>query len=279
MIKIIDIDALFDAYISDYVYKNIGKVKPEEIEDNMPVLYEKFGDEPLAELDGKTPNTYYSDASAEELLRVLKGHIEGGVSVPDFLCEAITGNPDNEEQLVRALKEDNSEEFTLYLLNLLCDMGCTAYYPRLLEFIMWDYGEVIRELATELLHDGATEMKEEIIAQFADADEECKACLAEVLSYAERDDRIFDILVMEFARHQENIPLYAGHLAKYGDERALPFLLQAIESENIKYADFEELRFAIETLGGEYTKERDFSKEATYKKIKGAKTERSKKTN
>ena len=277
MIKIIDIDALFDGYISDYVYKNIGKVKPEEIEDNMPVLYEKFGDEKLAELDGKTPNTYYVDATAEELLTVLKGHIEGGVSVPDFLCEAITAKAENESALVSALKEENSEEFTLYLLNLLCDIGCTAYYPRLLEFIMWDYSEVIRELATELLHDGATIMKEEIIAQFAEADEARKACLTEVLSYAERDDRIFDILVMEFARHQENIPLYAGHLAKYGDERALPFLMQAIESENIKYADFEELRFAIEALGGEYTKERDFSKEATYKKIKGVKAGKSKK--
>ena len=37
--KIIDIDKLFDDYISQYVYENIGKVKPEEIEDKMPVLY------------------------------------------------------------------------------------------------------------------------------------------------------------------------------------------------------------------------------------------------
>ena len=66
MIKVIDIDALFDSYISDYVYKNIGKVKPEEIENNIPVLYEKFGSESLKELDGKTPSTYYEDASTSE---------------------------------------------------------------------------------------------------------------------------------------------------------------------------------------------------------------------
>ena len=75
----------------------------------------------------------------------------------------------------------------------------------------------------------------------------------------------------EFAKNTDNIPLYASYLAKYGDERALPFLMTAIEGEKISYADFEELRFAIEALGGKYDKERDFSQDKTYKKIKGGK--------
>ena len=90
MIKIIDIDNLFEGYISDFVYKNIGKLKPEEIEDQMPTLYEKFGKETLSELDGKTPETYYRDFTASELVSALKEHIESGVSVSDFLCEALT---------------------------------------------------------------------------------------------------------------------------------------------------------------------------------------------
>ena len=51
-------------------------------------------------------------------------------------------------------------------------------------------------------------------------------------------------------------------------ERALPFLTVAIEKEKISYADFEELRFAIEALGGSYDKERDFSRDKSFKKIK-----------
>ena len=39
MVKIIDVDKLFDKYIEGYVYGNIGKVKPEEIENKIPVLY------------------------------------------------------------------------------------------------------------------------------------------------------------------------------------------------------------------------------------------------
>ena len=89
MVKVIDIDTLFDNYISDYVYKNIGKIKPEEIEDNIPKLYEEFGKKELKELDGFSPEKYYENYKTAELLECLKTHIEKGVSVPDFLCETL----------------------------------------------------------------------------------------------------------------------------------------------------------------------------------------------
>ena len=50
----------------------------------------------------------------------------------------------------------------------------------------------------------------------------------------------------------------------------MPYLLSAIENEKIDYADFEELRFAIEALGGEYDKKRDFSNDSVRKKLKSA---------
>lgn len=274
MIKIIDIDELFDKYISDYVYKNIGKVKPEEIENRIPELYVEFGDKSLKDLDGKTPNTFYKDYSGEELLECLKGHLNKGVAVSDFLCEAITGNKKNEDALCKELKQDNDEEFTLYLMNMLSDMNSEKAADRYLEFVLWDYSEAIRELATELLCGFAERVKEKILAQFKDVEESKKVNLTEILSNCKNDDRVFDILVAEFMKHQENIPVYAGYLSKFGDERAIPFLTAAIEKEKISYADFEELRFAIETLGGEYTKERDFSADKTYKRIKNVKNEK-----
>ena len=96
MIKVIDVDKLFDKYIESYVYSNIGKVKPEEIEDKIPQLYLEFGNQKLEELDGKTPNSYYRDFSGKELVECLKKHIEKGVSVSDFLCEAIIQNSKKE---------------------------------------------------------------------------------------------------------------------------------------------------------------------------------------
>lgn len=268
MIKVIDIDGLFDKYISDYVYSNVGKTSPEEIENKIPELYEKFGDEKLKELDGKTPNTYYAQTSATELVNVLKQHVEQGVPVSDFLCEALRDG-DSETALVDALNDEENEEFTLYVMNILNDKGSTKASNRYLDFILWDYSETIRELATELLGEMASLVQDRILKEFHEVDNVKKACLTEILSKAEKDDKVFDILIEQFAIHQDEIPLYAGYLARYGDERALPFLLTAIENEKLSYSDFNELKFAIETLGGEYNKERDFTADKTYKKIKG----------
>ena len=272
MIKTLDIDKLFDAYISDYVYKNVGKVKPEEIENNIPVLYEKFGNEKLKELDGKTPNAYYRDASAEELLSVLKEHIEKKISVSDFLCEAIIAAKDGAAACVKALNGEESEEFTAYLMNMLSDMKAEIPAERYFEFALYDYPDSVGELATEFLCEVADRVKVGAVSRYKEADERGKARLAEILSRTKKvpgDDSVFDILVAEFVKHGENVPLYASYLARYGDERALPFLNAAAENQKLNYADFEELRFAIEALGGECKTKRDFTADRTYKKIKG----------
>lgn len=272
MIKVIDIDKLFDDYISGYVYQNIGKVKPEEIENKIPELYVEFGDKALKELDGKTPNTYYLDFSGKELLACLKKHLEDGVLVSDFLCEAIANNPKNEDALIDALDDESSEEFTLYVMNMLKDSGTDKVKGKYLKYILWDYSEVIRELATETLINFADSVKEEVLSNFKETEESKKIYLTEILANTKMvkgDDRVFDILIAEFVKNQDAVPIYAGYLSKYGDDRAIPFLTAAIEREKISYADFEELRFAIEALGGEYDKPRDFSKDKSFKKIKG----------
>ncbi len=270
MIKIIELDKLFDNYISGYVYKNIGKVKPEEIENKIPVLYNEFGDQKLKELDGKTPNTYYKSFPIIEQINALKEHINKHVDVSDFLIESIKDNEKAEDILVDEINKDNDEEFVLYALNILNDLNSKKGIKRYLEFILWDYSEVIKELSTEILGNFADDIKEEILLNYKDADEKVKEYLTDILSKASKDDRIFDILIEQFVKHQDEIPLYAGYLGKFGDERALPFLQTAISNEKLNYADFEELRFAIESLGGEYKESRDFSSDKVYKIIKNS---------
>lgn len=271
MIKIIDVDELFDKYISEYVYSNVGKVKPEEIENQIPKLYDKFGKTPLKELGGVSPEEYYASLSVDDLLSSLKKHVEQGVSVPDFLCEAIR-DKDTEKQIAQELDKDNSEEYIVYLMNILSDKNSFVCADRYLEFILWDYPESVRELAVEQLCNCPEKVVEKILAQFKEVQEDKKECLTEILSRAKKDDRIFDILIEGFVKNQDKIPLYASYLSKYGDERAIPFLTTAIESDKIDYADFEELRFAIEALGGTYDKKRDFSGDKTKSKLKCAKS-------
>ncbi len=270
MIDIVDVDKLFDKFVSDYVYSEIGKVKPEEIEDKMPLYYEKFKKTAFKELGGKTPETFYAGYKTEELLECLLQHIEKGVSVSDFLCEAITDSPDCETAVARALNGDNCEEYTMYLMNILAEKNSDKAIGRYLEFILWDYTEPVRELATELLCGFADKIKDSIISQFNDADKVKKECLTEILSYSSHDDRVFDLLIEQFVLNADKMPLYLGYLVRYGDERALPYLYTAIEGDKIDYADYKELLLAIEALGGEYKGERDFSSDKVYKRIKEA---------
>lgn len=274
MIKVLDLDKLFDNYISGYVYKNIGKIKPEEIENQMPVMYEEFGNEKLKELDGKTPNEFYKQFSMKELLECLKSHLAKGVPISDFLCEAIVFDKKEENLIKEELFNDNGEEYTAYLMNFLSDMGGEIPLKRYLEYAVYDYPETIAELSVEFLSEDAEKVKELIISEIENVEESKKERLVEILSNVKNDDRVFDILIKEFVKNQDKIPFYAQMIVKYGDDRAIPFLLQAIKDEKISYADFEELRFAIEALGGEYNEKRDFSNDKAYKKIKGERVKR-----
>lgn len=269
MIKIIDVDELFDKYISDYVYSNIGKVKPEEIENKIPVLYTEFGDKPVKELDGKTPNTYYKGFTQKERLTALKKHLESGVAVSDFLCEAIEGG--DVETVIEELRGENGEEYTNYLLNFIDASNTASAADRLLDFVLFDYPESERELATEILQKFPDKVKERIIASFDDAKPVVKECLAEILSKCSRDDKVFNLLINAFNENKKSVALYAGFLGKYGDDRAIEYLKKAADDETTDYADFEEIRFNIELLGGEYTGNRNFSADKMRKKLQNAK--------
>ena len=269
MIKIIDVDELFDKYIEDYVMQNVGKVKPEEIENKIPLLYAEFGDKKFEELAGATPNTFYRGYSSNELLECLKTHLEKGVAVSDFLCEALRDT--SEKEMAKELEKELPEEYALYLMNILGEVGSSLAVNRYLDFVLLDYSDNLREVATEMLYPFSDLVKERMLNNFEDAKKEVKDCLIDVFSHASHDDRILKILLDEFKQNKKNISLNSAYLSKYGDERALPVLLEAIEDEKISYADFEELRFAIESLGGEYTKERDFSNDSNYKKLNNAK--------
>ena len=91
--------------------------------------------------------------------------------------------------------------------------------------------------------------------------------MLEILSRTkERDDAVYDTLLRAF-REGDDLCMHASYLAAYGDERALPVLLERIDGEDINYLEFRELKYAIEALGGEYTRERDFSEDEYYREL------------
>jgi hypothetical protein len=85
-----------------------------------------------------------------------------------------------------------------------------------------------------------------------------------------RSDEIYSILLDEFISAGEKTPIRASYLAAYGDTRALPVLMERIEDRSIGFVEFQELKYAIEALGGEYVEPRDFSADKDYLAIEAA---------
>ncbi len=260
MKKLIDFDGLFDEKLAEYIRDNPTKYTEKQWENVIPKLYRQFGDTYVAKA-GATPRQYYSSMTDEELCDALARHVSEGVPVSDFLCREIERRGCT-DALVRLLSLREEEILTL-AVNL---AGSNEKaYPAYFDLLISEVSADIKEAVCEQLKGGADAAKERAIACYEAGQE--REIMLEILSRCkQRDDRVFDILMNAF-RTGDEVPMHASYLAAYGDERALPVLLDYIDRDDINFLEFRELKYAIEALGGEYTKPRDFTNDPYYQEI------------
>ena len=262
--KLYDFDGMFDEKLSEYMNKNPEKYTESEWESVIPAMYKKFGDTFIKSV-GDTPNGFYAKMSAEELVCALRTHLKKDAPVPGYLCDAIEKR--NSAELLLPLL-DGSQSEKEYAVNLLgADEAALKKYMELLVSPATDAD--LKENLLDKIKEKADLVKDKAIENYNKGTD--KVCMLEILSRTVvPDDRVFDILLKAFRTDPDNIPVNAGYLAAYGDERALEYLLDKIDEEGITYIEYKELLIAIETLGGSYKKERDFSSDPSYGIIKSA---------
>ncbi len=260
MKKLMDFDGLFDEKLARYMRENAGKYTEKQWESVIGKLYRQFGDIYVASA-GNTPVGYYREMSNAELIDSLSRHIEEGVPVSDFLCREIEsrGCP---EELVALLSSEN-EQLLTFAVNLAG--GNPAAFDAYFDILRTSGNEDVKEAVCEQLKAGADFAKERALAMFGSGSE--RELMLEILSRVkERDERVFELLMREF-RTGEELPMHASYLAEYGDDRALPALLEVIDRDDVNFLEYQELKYAIEKLGGEYTRPRDFSDDPYYREI------------
>ena len=126
--------------------------------------------------------------------------------------------------------------------------------------------EEFKNKCAEIIKENADEVSALAIERYKLGEDQ--GLMLEILSRSTvKSDEIFEVLLNAFRTDPDNVPMHAGYLALYGDERALPYLLDKIDEEGISFVEFTELKYAIDSLGGEYLKERDFSDDPYYKLI------------
>ena len=261
MKKLIDFDELFDRKLAQYMEEHAGEYTDKQWEDLIPRLYRNFGDT-LIKSVGTTPKGYYAEMTDEELVDTLKEHHKEGVSVSDFLCRELEsrGCPD---ALLALMQEAEGELLTL-TINLAG--SSKKALPVYLDILLKTEDEELKDTVTEYLKGNADAVKERVLALYREGVE--REYMLEILSRCkQKDDEVFEILLNEFRTAPDDIPMHASYLASYGDERALPVLLDYIDRDETNYLEYQELKYAIEALGGEYNKVRDFSADPYFQEI------------
>ncbi len=263
--KLIDFDGLFDEKLAVYMEENKDKYTERQWEDVIPRLYQKFGDTYVAKVKC-TPKEYYAKMTDGELAETLLAHLKEEVPVPEFLCNEIEGRG-NVEPLLPLLESKDSQTVSYAVNMILADKRAYATYFKLLREGELD-ADVLDDIV-DVLKSDADSVKENALSLYKER--KGTEYALEILSRVkERTEEIFEILLKEFLCAEEQTPMRASYLAAYGDDRALPYLLSRIEDRTIGFVEFQELKYAIEALGGEYDEPRDFSADKDYLAVEDA---------
>ena len=270
--KLIDFDGLFDEKLAQFMEENKDKYNEKQWETLIPKLYKKFGDTYVAKVKC-TPKEYYAKMTNSQLVDCLRAHLREDVPTPEFLCAELESR--NATDAILPMLQDEDLATVAYALNLLGDnpLAFDAYFSILTENRA---DEDLRSDIVDIFKLHADEWKEKVLTAYEDKtlDEYALEIMSRV---CERDERVYAILLSAFLSG-ENTAMRAGYLAAYGDDRALPHLFKRIEEKSIGFVEFQELKYAIEALGGEYNEPRDFTGDKDYLAIEAASIKESSQT-
>ena len=273
MFETIDFDERFADFTSAWMEAHRGEYRTlDAMEADIPKVYRQFLNTPADWLDGVTPGAYFTQfEDPKDLVDWLSAYCEADVPVPELLMEQIenVGKP-CEKRLVALLKDEDADiEAKMTAVGLLRNLESTL--PKML-YISWQLDRGPDDELADNAIDSLAEMGPSAVQPMAEAlpkaSRDGQAALLDVLVRYPGNEQVFRTALKLFREHREGRALYAGYLAKLGDERALPDLERAARDPETGYVEFIEIRAAIEALGGT-APERDFSGDPDYEILSG----------
>ncbi len=267
----------FDEHFAEYTTSWLKDHETEyetydDLEADLPRVYMMFLNTRARWLGNLTPGSYFTQfEDPKVLVDWLAKYCAEKVPVPDLLLEQITfvGKP-CERRLLRLLEDPEAEdEARMIAVGLLRDMQSTL--PKML-YINWQLNRAekdeLKDNALESLQEMGETVIQPILQVFRQANDAGQEALLDVLSRFPGHEPVFNIARKLFADHPEKRAIFAGYLARIGDDRALPDLIEAAKDEKLSYLTFIEIRNAIETLGGACP-ERVFDDDPEYEALRG----------
>lgn len=259
----IDFDSLFKREILALLKE--GK-DPEQLEEEYPDIYLKWLDTPHAACGGVSPNAYFAAMKPEQLMAELAAYVSCGKAAPDSLLFAAEDAPGMEPLLYDAFLHGDSVTLRCLAADLLNQRQSALPLPQYLELLKAPGDKQLCELAAAGLEQQGEAAKELLIHAAEQANDEGALLMLDLLCALAPDERVFALLKLHFVRQEHKRAELASLLSRYGDERALPLLEQAIAGTD--YMEYRAICDAIEALGGIVEEDRDFSGDPYYERLK-----------
>ena len=255
MKELIDFDAQFIAHMDTWADELLAQgKKAEEIEELIPEEYEKWAIE---------ASKYFDDVEQEDLVKMLGAYMDEEITPPDFLIDKIMLSDKSEDKLVEMLKQERSTEDKILLMNILS--SSEKPIDEYIRIILSDEDEELVEAATEALK----YIPSQKLGAVKDAlnetnDIDLKERFVYILVYASPKTEGLAGVLIDLIQTSANTAVIAGMMASYGDVQCLEILKKFEQAEGISYIDYVEICDAIEALGGETTREREFDGDDYY---------------
>ena len=263
-----DFNEDFEKYLIAW-YTSRGQIfAPDDAEELVADVYAEWADLPKKELGGISPRAYFQAVTTPENLTELFLEVTSLNKKPcPLLLDRMTEVKECEISLLQILQGDYLPFAKITAVSFLNEAG---YEPPLELYARMvgspESSSALVDLCVEVLCENAEAAAPFLFPLLNNAEEPQKACMAEILICAAHDERTYALL-QDLFENGSNVPLYAWYLGKYGDERAATGLYKKLDTCN--YAEYLEVKNAIERMGGCVEDTRDFSNDADYQRIKG----------
>lgn len=275
---IIDFDSKFREYLENWMITNADKYENlEEMELEALDIYAEWLNTPAEWIDGVAPKKYFGEyKDASKLMDILVEYLNTNVGVPDLLLDAIAEFGDETKKALTKLfkleykiNEDNQAEAIMLAINLLAEVDDVFLYDEYVKMLLKKTTtEEVANLIIERLEFADKNVDDKLLQGLENADdEEIETRCIDVLVNFPGDDRIYNKLVSMFNQYT-NTALLAAYLGKYGDDRAVDILVEALDWEGINYLDYIEIKHAIEELGKEVDHSRTFDGDNYFESLK-----------
>ncbi|MDD2648750.1 MAG: hypothetical protein PHI27_09700 [Eubacteriales bacterium] len=268
-----DFDKEFQKYLTAYLEQHAKDYKNyDAMEEDMPAIYMRWVNQPQDFLEGFTPGSFFMQYDdGKQLVDWMCEYDKLKISIPEQLQERISEMPyATEKRLVKLLEDESiSENLQCTAIGMLQEMQSDM--PKML-YIKRQLKRRERDEAADMMIESLRTMGKgvvtSILQEIDGAGDAGKLALLDVLCEYPGSKKAVELCKGFFKERTAQRALFAGYLAKLGDDSALPMLYETARAAATNYLDYIEIRNAIEALGGDPPEERDFSEDPYYISMK-----------